>query len=69
MASKFIHVVPCVEIPVFIRLNSISLEGYHTLFNRSSVSGHLGCFYVLAFAHYAAMNISPQDFALSHILG
>ena len=29
---------------------------YHTFFIHSSVSGHLGCFYVLAIANSAAVN-------------
>ena len=30
---------------------------YHNFFMHSSVSGHLGCFYVLDIVHSAAMNI------------
>ena len=33
---------------------------YHNFFIYSSVSGHLGCFYVLAIVNRAAMNIGEH---------
>ena len=35
---------------------------YYTLFNHSSIEGHLGCFQFLAIMNKAAINIYEQNF-------
>ena len=48
----------CVCVCVCVYTNRI----YHIFFIHSSVNGHLGCFYVLAIANSAAVNIGVHLF-------
>ena len=47
-----------VEFPSFFKADQDSTAcTYHIFFNHSSVSGHLGHFYILAIVNNAAVNI------------
>ena len=48
------------KFPSSLRLNNSPLYVYHILFMYSSITGHLGCFYLLVIVNSAAMNISVQ---------
>ena len=41
----------------FLWLSNIPLYMYHIFFIHSSIDGHLGCFYIFAIVHDAAVNI------------
>ena len=61
MFSWFIHVVACISTAFLYMARYYSIVWlYHTLFTHSSVDGHWGWFYFLAFINNAAMNISTQ---------
>lgn len=62
MLSRFIHTVACVRALFLFRAEYCSSEWVdHILFDRSSVDGHLGCFYFLALVN-SVVNIRVPDF-------
>lgn len=58
MSSGFICAVAGVRIPFSSKAENYSMGGMdHILFIRSSISGHLGCFHILAIIRNAAGSV------------
>ena len=58
IGSRFIHLIRT-DSDVFLSMAEqySTVHMYHSFFTHSSVSGHLGCFYILVIINRAAVNI------------